>query len=449
MSNLETFTTKPILISASSFYPRNYNPKYLLVKEGMNDYPCISDYISGDIKGGSTPPAYFFYEDKEAGIPFIKTSAVTRHIINVNDLQIINTDYHRKTLKRSIIKPYDVIFTMTGKFMGKAAMCPKTIAEMNMSQNSVVFHTNSKEEAAFLTIFLNSDINRIQIRGNYSITKQKFLNQGKIASLHVVPYKKEYDSLMKEYLSAFDGYYSALENIQKIINKFETDMDLTYKDEPVYSFIVKAGHFDRRMLAPNFYRDDVKETITKIAGDYTQLETDNIRKGDEVGSANYLEEGVPFIKTSDIVNYDLDYEPDCYCGEAFLSQLAQDIKKGDVIFAKDGKPGEVAIVQEDCNVVISSGLVKYHPRNEEEGLWVFLLLASKFGKAYFKKWFVIASTMLHLRADFFEDFKIPTVDDTIRNTYLTPLKKCLNQRAESYNKMQEIRKNVEQSFMEQ
>ena len=158
---------------------------------------------------------------------------------------------------------------------------------------------------------------------------------------------------------------------------------------------------------------------------------------------------MPFIKTSDIVNYDLDYEPDCYCGEAFLSQLAQDIKKGDVIFAKDGKPGEVAIVQEDCNVVISSGLVKYHPRNEEEGLWVFLLLASKFGKAYFKKWFVIASTMLHLRADFFEDFKIPTVDDTIRNTYLTPLKKCLNQRAESYNKMQEIRKNVEQSFMEQ
>ena len=106
-------------------------------------------------------------------------------------------------------------------------------------------------------------------------------------------------------------------------------------------------------------------------------------------------------------------------------------------------------MQEDCNIVISSGLVKYHPRNEEEGLWVFLLLASKFGKAYFKKWFVIASTMLHLRADFFEDFKIPTVNDDIRNTYLTPLKKCLNQRAESYNKMQEIRKNVEQSFMEQ
>lgn len=447
MSNLETFTTKPILIKVSSFYPRNYNPKYLLVKEGMHDYPCISDYILGDIKGGSTPPAYFFYEDKKLGIPFIKTSAVTRHIINVNNLQTINADYHRKTLRRSVTKPYDVIFTMTGKFMGKAAMCPKTIAEMNMSQNSVVFHTKSKEEAAFLSIFLNSEVNRIQIRGNYSITKQKFLNQGKIANLHVAPYKKEYESMMKKYILAFDEYYSALESMQKVVNRFEEDMKISYEDGSVYSFMVKAGRFDRKMLTPNFYRDDINDTISKIAEDYTHLDLENIRKGDEVGSTNYLDEGVPFIKTSDIVNYDLDYEPDCYCGEFFVSQLAQDIKKGDVIFAKDGKPGEVAIVQEDCNVVISSGLVKYHPRTEEEGLWVFLLLASKYGKAYFKKWFVVASTMLHLRADFFEDFKIPSVNDDLRKKYIRPLKMCLQQRAKSYNKMQEIRKDIEQGFV--
>ena len=72
---------------------------------------------------------------------------------------------------------------MTGKFMGKAALCPPTITEMNMSQNSVVLHTDTPEKAAFLTIFLNSRINRIQVRGSYSITKQKFLNQGKISAL--------------------------------------------------------------------------------------------------------------------------------------------------------------------------------------------------------------------------------------------------------------------------
>ena len=33
---------------------------------------------------------------------------------------------------------------------------------------------------------------------------------------------------------------------------------------------------------------------------------------------------------------------------------------------KDGKPGEVAIIQEDDKIIISSGLVKYRPENETE-----------------------------------------------------------------------------------
>ena len=94
----------------------------------------------------------------------------------------------------------------------------------------------------------------------------------------------------------------------------------------------------------------------------------------------------------DIINFDVDYEPDCYCTESYLSQLDQDIKFGDIIFAKDGKPGEVAIIQENTNIVISSGLVKYRPRSNSERYWVFLLLVSKYGEAYFKKWFVIYIT---------------------------------------------------------
>ena len=56
MSKLEIFITNTIKLSAESFYPRIYNPKYLFVKEGMSTCPTMSQYIVGDIKGGSTPP---------------------------------------------------------------------------------------------------------------------------------------------------------------------------------------------------------------------------------------------------------------------------------------------------------------------------------------------------------------------------------------------------------
>ena len=53
MSNLEIFITNPFSISATSFYPRNYNPKYLFVKDGMKDNPTLLDYIEGGVTGGS------------------------------------------------------------------------------------------------------------------------------------------------------------------------------------------------------------------------------------------------------------------------------------------------------------------------------------------------------------------------------------------------------------
>lgn len=132
---------------------------------------------------------------------------------------------------------------MTGKFMGKAAMCPPTIAEMNMSQNSVVLRIASPKEAAFLTIYLNSQINRIQVRGTYSITKQKFMNQGKIANLKDMNYDSKYDALMREYINAFDNYYYAVLRIQEIISEFNKDYHLTFKDEAQFGFVVKSSSF--------------------------------------------------------------------------------------------------------------------------------------------------------------------------------------------------------------
>ena len=215
MSLLKIFTANAIDISPASFYPRNYEPDFLLVKKGMDSFTFLKDFLDKPLTGGSTPPAYLFTE-QENGIPFVKTSAVSRHFLNLNDLYYINEDFHRKNIRRSITKPYDVIFTMTGKFMGKAALCPPVIQELNMSQNSVVMRTDSPLKSAFLTIFLNSDINQIQIKGNYSITKQKYLNQGKINNLKVPPYKTRYETILEDYINGIDTYYSAVK-ILKIL----------------------------------------------------------------------------------------------------------------------------------------------------------------------------------------------------------------------------------------
>ena len=252
---------------------------------------------------------------------------------------------------------------------------------------------------------------------------------------------------MKQYIAAFNAYYESVNHIHQIIDAFNSDYQLPFSDTAQYGFIVKPAQFSKTMLTPNFYREDVRETINYVVANVktTELDAEGIKKGDEIGSAFYQDEGVPFIKTSDIMNYDIDHEPDCYCSESFLAQLEQEIKLGDVLFAKDGKPGEVAFVQEDVRAVISSGIVKY-PRTKDEGYWVFLLLASRYGDAHFKKWFVIASTMLHLRADFFSDFKIPAITDEISKSYIRPLEEAFKKKTMAYKTMVNIKNLVEDSY---
>ncbi len=66
--------------------------------------------------------------------------------------------------------------------------------------------------------------------------------------------------------------------------------------------------------------------------------------------------------------------------------------------------------------------------------------------AYFKKWFVIASTMLHMRNDFFEDFKIPTIDARIKAKYVTPLIEAFRQKSNAFILIKNVRAKVEESF---
>lgn len=452
MPKTKIYTTEPIDLDVSNFNPRNYDPIYLFVKKELKKHSKLEKVLSDDLTGGSPPPAFSFRKKYEIGVPFIKTSAISRDFVNVNDLHFISPDIHKTKLKRSITTPYNVIFSMTGKFMGKAALCPPTIKEMNMSQNSVVLKCESPIKAAFLCIFLNSEINQTQIKGIYSITKQKYLSQTKIKSLHLLEYNEEYEKDLLSYIENIEKFYNALDGINNVIEDFNEIIGISSKsfDEPV-DFIITPDILSKRILTCQYYRKDFYDAINSLAteSDPKNLSNYDIITGDEIGSKNYIFEGVPFIKTSNFINYGVDYQPNYYCSEAIYSELEQDLKKGDLLFTKDGKIGEVAVLNESAKVVISSGITCLRPSNDFERYWLFLLLSSNYGKTFFNKWTVIASTMAHLRKDdFFEDFKIPIIEETKKEKLLKTLENNFKAKEEAYYNINKVKKRLLDKFYE-
>ena len=443
MSNLKTYTTKSNYLKTTSFYPRNYDPVYLFVKDSLKNYFELKDYLIEEVKGGSTPPYFLFFNEYENEvIPFVKTSAISRDFININDLHYIHSEFHKKKIKRSITKPYDVVYSMTGKFMGKAALCPNTINELNISQNSVVLKTKSPLHSAFLTIFLNSEINRKQIFGLYSITKQKYLNQGKIAKLRILDFKRSYKKDLLDYLVGIKIYYESISNIKMYISEFnkifKLPADTFYKKT---SFMTKPDVLDYKILTAQYYRNDVNVSYFRNESEKQLIKLD-IKKGAEIGSKNYLFEGIPFIKTSNFLNFGVDYQPNYYCSDAIYNEVQQDLYTGDLIFTKDANIGEVSILEESAKIVISSGIVRVRPQNDDQRYFLFLLLSSAYGKIYFNKWTVIASTMAHLRKDFYKDFRFINFDKKYIDNLITKTKKAFNDKKEAYLKIELSKKSI-------
>jgi len=441
MSSLKIYTTKSKYLKTTSFYPRNYDPVYLFVKENLKNYFELKNFLIDEVKGGSTPPYFLFFKDYENGIiPFVKTSAISRDFININDLHYIHPQFHKTNIKRSITKPYDVIYSMTGKFMGKAALCPNIIDELNMSQNSVVLKTKSPLHSAFLTIFLNSDINQKQIFGLYSITKQKYLNQGKIAQLKILDLKRDYEKDLLDYLDGIKNYYEAILKIKTYISDFNKMFKIPADafDKKI-TFSTNSDTLNYKILTAQYYRNDldisyfIKETDK-------QLSNLDIKKGNEIGSKNYLFEGIPFIKTSNFLNFGVDYQPNYYCSDAIYNEVEQDLQTGDLIFTKDGKIGEVSILEESAKIVISSGIIRVRPQNDNQRYFLFLLLSSDYGKIFFNKWTVIASTMAHLRKDFYKDFRFINIDQKYLNNIISKTQKAFADKKEAHNKI-ELTKN--------
>ncbi|MCG8540451.1 MAG: restriction endonuclease subunit S, partial [Clostridia bacterium] len=176
------------------------------------------------------------------------------------------------------------------------------------------------------------------------------------------------------------------------------------------------------IITPEYYRPLYIKMIEEIKNKHKWEMLGNLvefKKGDEVGSINYKlyidkeKTDVPFIRTTDIFNYEIDRFPDFYVGEEILDKINQQVKAKELIFSKDGKIGQVAMITESDKCIIGSGLIRMSiDRSKINPYYLFIALSiPEIGIYQAKKNTVIASTLPHLRQDRISDFVIPILND--------------------------------------
>jgi len=407
----------------------NFYPSFYLFKKKIDSFEKSNNFIYfnlGDknvleiLTDGEHAGQVFV----EKGATFIKNSYVKRYNISELEETYISEEKNNQ-LQRSQLQRGDVLFTTIGNIW-ISAVVNENLKHANINQNVVRMRINEKKtNPYYLSCFLNSKITRFQVDNLFTGNIYPILTYPKIKSIKVVIKDKKTEKVITEMLKKAEiNHDQSLKLIQKAQNLLKSKLNVDFKkiSDSMFFSISQKEFSEQDMRNPTFFKPLYTNTIEAIKKNNETVLLGNIadfKNGDEVWSENYkgyLEKkitDIPFIRTSDLINYEIDQYPDFYIDEEIYESIGQNIIEDEILLTKDGKIGLGGMITKNDKCILGSGILRIVPKqNKINPYYLFTILSIKeIGIYQANQRTVIASTIPHLRPDRISDFVIPIVKD--------------------------------------
>ncbi|GHV80149.1 hypothetical protein AGMMS49944_19400 [Spirochaetia bacterium] len=150
------------------------------------------------------------------------------------------------------------------------------------------------------------------------------------------------------YISDSHGNIIIDDDTPAIANNFSKYLKDNLEKESHLGFIVPNEDISLNIYIPEHYGPEIKEKISILKTDTKyrlvtvgELLNDNviqIKRGNEIGSQHYGSGNIPFIRTTDIVNWEMKMDTVKAVADEVYNKYKklQDIKENDIFFVNDG-----------------------------------------------------------------------------------------------------------------
>lgn len=390
-----------------------------LSKKGERIYSIAE--VSPQIDSGSYIDNYV-----PEGTRYIRVGDLKKYVIDMSESAFIDKNQIKPKM---ILSKGDICFARTQATFDKLGNFA-IIDELNLneviSQHLSKIHPTKYVSSEYLVAYLNSKFGKRQMCiASYGDTRVELThNQTKEIKIILLDDEtvNQIEEKVKELIDCNQKAHYAFNKAQRIID--DQFYAISLDEDSVTT--TKQLLVDNNLWSPTCYKPQFIQTINRIKNGVTykklkDLITGQIHKGIEVGSDNYLIElekdtsDLPFIRTSDIYNNEIDYSPDYYVSKIIAkNNKCPDIRKDDIIFSKDGKIGQVGIINEANSIVPSSGYSIIRNNSTIPTNYLFAILSHKeivINQAKMKT--VIAATIPHLKVDKVANFLIPIFSEEI------------------------------------
>lgn len=360
----------------SEYFSKNYLHINEILKQ-KNNIP-FSKYCKS-IKKGIFDLSPILY--KTQGIPLIRTSEIKKPTIDFRTTTFIDKRTNAENNK-TVLLPNDIVFTKIGAYIGDVAILPSTYPQYNFSQNVAGASLKVHTEGPYLLAFFLSKFGKNQILRSAMLSGQGKLELTDIRNYKIPTLNTDFINLIADIFNIIrqkdrqsaEKYEYAINILNSFLDLDFTNIIKSHTKKLLSNSFGISGRLDAEYYQPKYdiLFDRLSEFTTfQLSGKNGLVD---IKKSIEPGSDYYQEEGIPFIRVSDIDKFEIG---------APNIKLPQDIvenaeclypQKNTILFSKDGSVGIAHKVQEDMKAITSSALLHLTIKNTDVILPDYLTL---------------------------------------------------------------------------
>jgi len=387
MDGLEAISLKfseleNLMTIGAEFYQKQYVDAVHIVRNSSMDLDLLSECSLLITDGDHSATQY-----QDEGIYYILSESVKEGYIDENIHRFISPELH-KSLKRSELKPRDIVITKTGVYFGRSAVIPDNFPEANTSAHvGKIKVDESKVNSYYLSTFFNSNYGYLQLRRRGIKATRPEIKLVEFDDILVARPKREFQSRIEQIIrqagkvkdSAKEIYQQAEDLLLSELGL--QDWQLTKETIAVKSFaesFLSSGRLDAEYYQPKY--DELETAIAEYG--FVKLITisSHISTGFTYDSSEFFEEGIDLIRINNITPYGLDLSNAVKIKKENSSlRLKDKVELGEILISMSGTIGLCCHIRNQVNAFINQRIMKLKPVNFS-GEVLALIINSDVGK---------------------------------------------------------------------
>jgi len=405
------------------------------------------------------------YSDTPTKYRAVVSQNILEDFLDVDNLPFVEEDFFNSKQAQAVkIKPFDILIYTTGANIGRTNIFyPKTIEAIASNHVNIIRADESKINQLYLGIFLQSKIGRDWTDRWASGSDQEEIYPEDFEKFPVLIANNDIQNAVAnlvlqsfEFIETSNKLYSQAENLlleELGLKNFKIEDDPEGKQASYGAGLfyvvnlsdVKSAHrADAEYFQPKYERliSEIKYKMEKLSN--LLLPKKGIKKGIEIGSEQYQEEGKLFIRVSNLSKHGLVERDQKYLSEALYQKLKKGFepKVGEILLTKDATPGIAYLLKEPIEGIIAGGILRLKVKPDINPEYLALVINSIVGQMQVEK-DTGGSVIFHWRPDQIKNLLIPILPKSTQQKIADLVQKSHEARSKARQLLEEAKRQVE------